>query len=196
MPAQRAIYRLIALIEVFDAQVAEAHSSMLHQPNHSEYAMLNHLTRHFLAMTVRNGSPELSIETLEALRPAYGNADVVAFRDLIDRFVRDRGQKLQNLLDNYPAEAVRNPRNAASGVVNRDRNNPRDVRIGLRPHRNGRMRYEAHVRIHRVPSPGWPRPDHGRPPAVRGRGGPGGRGGSPRDVPDRGVTAATVAHLP
>ncbi len=106
---QRALYRLVAVLEIVDGQIREARDVVLSQPGYAEFAMLDHLNKYFGAMTARTGSPELSIEVLETLKPAYRGANLAEFKGLVDAFVGREGPKLQDVYDNYPADNTSNP---------------------------------------------------------------------------------------
>ena len=98
---RRSIYRLLALIELFDSEVTRGRERVLAQPGYQEATMLSELERHFLKLTARRSDPKLSRMVVEQLRDLYSEDDVAAFAEQIAGFVEENEEKLRFIFDSY-----------------------------------------------------------------------------------------------
>jgi hypothetical protein len=105
---KRNIYRLMALLELFDKEVEAGREAIMRQPNYEEAHVLADLERHFFALTAREYDAELSIYVIRALLPLLNEAAQQAFGPTIDAFVAEHSAKLQAIYDDY-LEDDRNP---------------------------------------------------------------------------------------
>ena len=64
---QRAIYRLIALVELFDSEVERAYEALCSDEGYQEARLLDVLERQYFQFTAKQGNRELSLEILSLL---------------------------------------------------------------------------------------------------------------------------------
>ncbi len=98
---QRMIFRLAALLEVFDDEVQRAHDALLAQPGFEEASLLNDLERHFYRFTGKPFDRELSLVILEYLRPLWEENGTTRFTAALDAFVETQEPKLEEIYDQY-----------------------------------------------------------------------------------------------
>ena len=97
----RAIYRLIALVEIFDAEVARSRRELLALSGFQEARILDELERHFYQLTARSFDRELSIDVISKLLPTLSQQEIDGFNDLLSRFVQSNREKLSEIFANY-----------------------------------------------------------------------------------------------
>ncbi len=105
---QRSLYRLLALVELFDLEVARARSTIMDQPGFPEAVVLRELDRHFFALTAHRSDPKLSRVVISALRSLYSEEELADYSNLLDAFVTTHVDKLRGLYEDY-LEDDRNP---------------------------------------------------------------------------------------
>lgn len=105
---QRSLYRLLALVELFDLEVARARSTIMDQPGFPEAVVLRELDRHFFALTAHRSDPKLSRVVISALRSLYSEEELADYPNLLDSFVATHVDKLRGLYEDY-LEDDRNP---------------------------------------------------------------------------------------
>ncbi|MBI4219915.1 MAG: hypothetical protein HY682_07230 [Chloroflexi bacterium] len=106
---KRRIYRLMALIELFDETVQEARKAIRSQPGAPEAAMLADLEYHFFEFVGRPYDRELSFAVVGAIGSTYAAAEQAGFADLMRAFVDRNREKLIELFDNYRDDERANP---------------------------------------------------------------------------------------
>jgi ppGpp synthetase/RelA/SpoT-type nucleotidyltranferase len=105
---KRSIYRLMALLELFDEEVARGWERVMAQPGFQEARILADLEFHFCSLTARSWDPQLSRRIVEILRPLLSEAEIGEFRARLDTFVERNRSKLEAIFADY-REDDRNP---------------------------------------------------------------------------------------
>ena len=106
---QRAIYRLIALVEIFDSEVEHAYDALCSDKNYQEARLLHVLEQHYLQFTAKQGDRELSLDVLSLLIKV-GSANVLdRFESSIEDFVSRNRDKLTELYERYQGDDLANP---------------------------------------------------------------------------------------
>jgi len=106
---RRRINRLVALVELFDLEVAAARKAMIEDPMYPQATMLQQLEREFLQMTDRDYDPVLSLAVLAAIAAAYEPEELARFDDLVKEFMADHREYLAAILDNSKNNEDANP---------------------------------------------------------------------------------------
>lgn len=104
----RVLYRLMALMEVFDESVVRARETLKVMPDWKEAAVLGGLEQLFLVMTAREFDRELSLTVLRALVPAYGDEDAHQIESRVREFVNLNGAKIERIFREY-GDDLRHP---------------------------------------------------------------------------------------
>jgi ppGpp synthetase/RelA/SpoT-type nucleotidyltranferase len=100
---QRALYRLLALVELFDLEVSRVREAIAKQPGYSEAQLLDTLEQQFLRLTAHSYDPELSTVVLKQLLPTLGS-DPDHYGQTLAHFVEHHRDKLLGLYDDYLAD--------------------------------------------------------------------------------------------
>ncbi len=95
----RAIYRLIALIELFDDQIANARAAILKQPGFREALILELLEKHYYRLTAKLYRRELSLHILGCLAALIPEPALLA--ETTAAFVADKDEKLRFIYEQY-----------------------------------------------------------------------------------------------
>lgn len=106
---QRSLYRLVALVEIFDKEVSSARQFIQEQPVPVESKMLKQLEKHFYSFMPQSFNKELSVEVIEKLLPLFESSELEEFDSLIDCFVNGEREKLYDIFQDYQADSRRNP---------------------------------------------------------------------------------------
>lgn len=104
----RSLYRLLALVELFDLEVGRARRAIMEQPGYPEAVVLAELERHFFSITAHRADPELSRFVIAALRPLLTAEDLAHYPSTLDRFVAEHEEKLRSIYEDYLTDD-RNP---------------------------------------------------------------------------------------
>lgn len=104
----RSLYRLLALVELFDLEVSRARSAIMDQPGFPEAVVLRELERHFFALTAHPSDAKLSRFVIAALRPLLSEEELADYSNVLDRFVAANKGKLRSLYEDY-LQDDRNP---------------------------------------------------------------------------------------
>jgi len=98
---QRAIYRLMALVEIFDNETRGARAVILGQDGFQEAKMLDQLEHQYFRFTGRSYDHELSLDMLTHLLPSLSEHEISGFATLIGEFVANNDAKLENIFTHY-----------------------------------------------------------------------------------------------
>jgi ppGpp synthetase/RelA/SpoT-type nucleotidyltranferase len=104
----RSIYRLMALLELFDAEVERGRENIMAQPGYEVGRMVMRLEDCFYTLTARKSDTLLSREIVSILRPLYTKAELEGFDGYLATFVEENRAKLQMLFTDY-LDDERNP---------------------------------------------------------------------------------------
>lgn len=97
----RSLYRLLALVELFDLEIGRARSTIMEHPGFPEAVVLRELERHFFALTAHRSDAKLSRVVISALRSLYPEGELADYASLLDSFVETYGDKLRGLYEDY-----------------------------------------------------------------------------------------------
>jgi len=98
---QRSIYRLVALIEIFDKEVNTAQNAIINQTGFPEVKLLTHLESCFHLFTWNEFDKEFSINNLSSLKKLLKDEEIDNFENLIEAFSSENHTKLANLFSQY-----------------------------------------------------------------------------------------------
>ena len=98
---KRRLYRLVALTELFDAEVTACRDAIMNLPNHEEVRLLSELERFFFPLASRDYNKALSLEIISELKPLYDPTELTEFDALMSEFVARHGEKLRGIYDQY-----------------------------------------------------------------------------------------------
>jgi len=101
---QRLVYRLVALVELFDKEVTEAREAVLGQSGYREAMILEILEGQYYRLTGRSYDRELSREIANVLRPLLDSAEIDGFDSLMRSFVEKNEDKLQHIFHDYESD--------------------------------------------------------------------------------------------
>ncbi|MDA8358314.1 MAG: RelA/SpoT domain-containing protein [Actinomycetota bacterium] len=104
----RSIYRLMALLELFDGEVGRGRQQIQDHPGYEEARMLDTLERQFYALAGRHADIELSRRVVSALADALSSEEAAAYEATLSSFVDRNREKLTDIFAEY-AEDDRNP---------------------------------------------------------------------------------------
>ncbi|MDQ6945886.1 MAG: hypothetical protein M3256_06330 [Actinomycetota bacterium] len=97
----RALYRLLALVEFFDLEVARARRAIMDQPGFPEALVLSELERHFFSLTAHRADPALSRFVIGVLRPLLSDDELTRYPEHLERFVSEHRDKLRGIYEDY-----------------------------------------------------------------------------------------------
>lgn len=98
---RRSIYRLIALIELFDKEVSNVQEVILDQPDFPEAKILKQLEKHFCVFLNKEFDREFSMQNIAVLKVLLRDEDIDDFDEIIDAFIEDNRQKLSSIFRQY-----------------------------------------------------------------------------------------------
>jgi hypothetical protein len=101
---RRRIMRLVALVELFDSEIAEARRSIMNDPDYRQSSMLLTLERPFFQLARHDYDPDLSLMVLDAIQHAYDDTELDDFAGTIERFLDEHGEHLEAVLANTQPE--------------------------------------------------------------------------------------------
>jgi ppGpp synthetase/RelA/SpoT-type nucleotidyltranferase len=105
---RRSIHRLMALLELFDKEVAAGREAIMSQPGYEEARMLDALEHHFYALTARPSDRELSLHIIRSMLPLIEPEELAHYERTLDQFVNDNRDKLAQIYEQY-LDDTRNP---------------------------------------------------------------------------------------
>ena len=106
---QRAIYRLIALVEIFDSEVERAYNALCSDAGYEEARLLHVLEQYYLQFTAKQGDRELSLQILSLLMKVVHANVLEQFESSMQVFVSDNRDKLVELYERYHGDDLANP---------------------------------------------------------------------------------------
>jgi len=106
---QRRVYRLLALVELFDSEMSGTKRLIRELPGYEDAALLVALERLFYRLTAARSDQQFSIANIVGLRPAYDAADNRAIVDHITPFVQTHWRKLENIYGQQSQLQIRSP---------------------------------------------------------------------------------------
>jgi hypothetical protein len=106
---KRRIYRLMALIELFDETVQDARKAIEMLPGAPEAGVLAEIEQHFYQFVARPYDRELSLDIIPVLEGLYDARERKEFGELIRSFVARNRQKLDELFEAYRDDDRCNP---------------------------------------------------------------------------------------
>jgi len=98
---QRRIYRLMALIELFDKEVTDARSTLMALPGFVEGQILQQLEQQFYRLTARDFDRELSLDIIGKLQGSYAHGELDTFGEHMADFVSTYAEKLNEIFARY-----------------------------------------------------------------------------------------------
>ncbi len=105
---KRAIYRLVALVEIFDDEVADSRRKLLTTPGFLEAQMLEQLDQSYYQFTSRDYDKELSLKILQDLEALLSDEEKEGFGSHMEEFVSRNHDKIQRIFEDYLEDDRRN----------------------------------------------------------------------------------------
>ncbi len=106
---QRRVYRLLALVELFDSEMSGTRRLIQDSPDYEDAALLAELEKMFYQLTARRSDRELSIATIRGLRAAFSPSDNRAIVGVLTTFVESNWRKLEQIYQQQAELVVRSP---------------------------------------------------------------------------------------
>lgn len=97
----RRLWRLRAVVELFDEEVSRAMEEAAQLPGGREAAFLRTAEAEYYRFVSCAGDDELSLQVLTDLSPALVDVDVTSYIDVLRAFVEQQGDKLQQVYTEY-----------------------------------------------------------------------------------------------
>ena len=102
LDAQRSIYRLVALVELFDREVSNAQKVIYNNTsNYPEAHLLSHLENQICLFSSRKTDKNFSLKNLEFLKESLTQEEIENFELLIKKFVAKNREKLDLIFGSY-----------------------------------------------------------------------------------------------
>ena len=99
------IYRAVALVSLFDEEVATVRSAVKSSPEYLPAQMLEVLDREFVPWMLEPTDDETSLDVLAALLPCYREEEIAGFDALISIYVRENRVRLNAIFSQYQVVA-------------------------------------------------------------------------------------------
>lgn len=106
---QRSLYRLLALVEIFDGQLLEGRAELTNLEGFRAAAMLSDLEAVYYRYTPRGFDKELSKRLVSRLSGLYSDAEAQSFTVDLHQFARANDAKLTALYADYSDDPRANP---------------------------------------------------------------------------------------
>ena len=106
---QRAIYRLIALVEIFDSEVERAYDAIRSDKGYEEARLLHVLEQYYYQFAAKQGDHELSLEVLSILSRAQRPELLETFESSVEDFVTRNRDKLVEFYERHREDDRANP---------------------------------------------------------------------------------------
>lgn len=97
----RSIYRLMALLEIFDETIGKARDTIMNQPGYEERRLLAVLESHYFSLAGREFSRDLSLAILGELKGLAYGGNVDDYIQDISQFATQNEEKLTELYGRY-----------------------------------------------------------------------------------------------
>jgi ppGpp synthetase/RelA/SpoT-type nucleotidyltranferase len=101
---QRSLYRLVALVELFDGEVLRTKKAIMEEPGYRLGRLLAELENEFLRLTARRSDPELSRIVAESLDPLLPAGGWTEYQPILASFISQYEDKLRRIYDDYLAD--------------------------------------------------------------------------------------------
>ena len=101
---RRSIYRLMALVEIFDETIEKARDTIMNTLGYEERSMLSVLEPHYYRYAGRPFSADLSLRILATLKGLLPAGQTAAFARTMENFAAAHEQKLRVLYEAYRAD--------------------------------------------------------------------------------------------
>lgn len=98
---RRGIYRLIALVELFDGEVLRTKRAIMEEPGYRIGQTIAGLENEFFRLTARRSDPELTRIVVTALDPLLPDGGWAHYQPTLRRFVDEHSEKLRRIYDDY-----------------------------------------------------------------------------------------------
>lgn len=99
---QRSIYRLVALIELFDKEVSNAQNAIFENTtNYPEARLLRYLENSICLFSSKKSDKNFSLKNLSFLKQSLTQEEIENFESLIENFVARNRIKLRIIFENY-----------------------------------------------------------------------------------------------
>lgn len=106
---KRNLYRLVALVEIFDNEVRNAKHVMSTLVSSQEVEILNQLEKQFYHFITRPFDRELSLEIITKLQRLFEPSEISDFSTLLKRFVSKNEEKINEIFKDYSNDKRCNP---------------------------------------------------------------------------------------
>jgi ppGpp synthetase/RelA/SpoT-type nucleotidyltranferase len=101
---KRRIFRLAAVVELFDSEAQSAWEEIRMTPGYQEAAMLDVVESEFYRLTTRAFDRELSLKVLDDLKSAYEESELEQFKTMMRQFVDQNEVRLTETMDRYQGD--------------------------------------------------------------------------------------------
>jgi ppGpp synthetase/RelA/SpoT-type nucleotidyltranferase len=101
---KRGLHRLLALVELFDLEVARTREAIMSQTGYQEGRLLFGLEQAFLRLTAHRSDPELSRMVISGLAAILPTLDWSVYGATLDEFVAAHQDKLRQIYDDHLAD--------------------------------------------------------------------------------------------
>lgn len=102
--AKRMIYRLMALIEIFDDEVTRAKSLIESDPAFRDSVVLSVLESAFFSICDKPFNRDLSLEVVGHLLPTLTDLEITDYSTIVKNFVDEHAEKLADIYTDYEAD--------------------------------------------------------------------------------------------
>jgi ppGpp synthetase/RelA/SpoT-type nucleotidyltranferase len=106
---KRGVTRLVALVELFDAEIARFRAAIDADPDHQELALLAPLDDEIVRFTARRPDLALSAIVVPPLTRLYSVEPERLYADILEPFIRSREHELKALFNAYRDDHRANP---------------------------------------------------------------------------------------
>ncbi len=106
---KRGVTRLVALVELFDAEIARFREAIDGDPDHRELALLAPLDDEIVRFTARRPDLALSAIVVPPLARLYGVEPERLYPEILEPFIRSHEHELKDLFDAYRDDDRANP---------------------------------------------------------------------------------------
>jgi ppGpp synthetase/RelA/SpoT-type nucleotidyltranferase len=101
VPVRRALYRLLALVELFDSEVERAMKEFSELPAHALAMVRGAAERAYYEFAVDEYDQQLTLTVLDALRSAFHDAELAGYAVQLEEFVDANRERIADRLARY-----------------------------------------------------------------------------------------------